>query len=379
MAPENKFVDELLGEVYSQLSKQTAGPALSRREMLLALGAITAATALPAVSFGAQGSTRNSAGTDNPRRIDVHHHFLPDNYIAHFEAHLSKITDPKFLNKLKDWSPALAIENMDQNDIETAVVSLPLPGVWTGDVPESRSLARRCNEFGGQMLRDFPGRFGLLAALPLPDVEGSLHELAHALDVLGADGISLLTSYGDKWTGDRSFDPVFEELNRRKAVVHVHPTAADCCVGLVPGVPPSVMEYLFDTARSISSLLVNGTFSRYPDIRFIFLHSGGTMPVLADRAEQFFSRHPELSEAAPKGVAHELNRLHYDIANATNPSSMAALMALVPVSQIFFGSDFPYRAIGHTLAGLHNLDLSAADLAAINRQNALRLFPRFAS
>lgn len=349
----------------------------SRRDLIMALGAVATGAALPASALMAATTALEADASSS--RIDLHHHFLPTNYIGQFRERLSRITDGSFLSRLEGWVPATAVEQMDKYGIATSIVSLPLPGVWTGDEQRSRKLARTCNEFGTRMAQDYPGRFGLFAALPLPDTDGSLRELEFALDVLKADGIGLLTSYGDKWTGDPSFDPVFEELNRRKAVVHVHPAAPNCCVGLVPGIPPSVMEYLFDTSRSISSLLFNGTFARYPDIRFIFMHAGGTMPVLAKRTEQFFTRHEELKEQVPHGVAYELNKLHYDIANATNPSSMAALLKLVPASQVLLGTDFPYRPVGPTLAGLDDIGLSIPDLRAINRDNAMRLFPRLAA
>src|ERR1019366_1430625 len=136
---------------------------------------------------------------------------------------------------------------------------------------------RKSNDYGAQLVKDYPGRFGLFAALPLPDQDGSLREIEYAFDVLKADGIALMTDYGDKWPGDPAFVPVFDELNRRKAIVFVHPTAPNCCTSLIPGTTGSWLEYLFDTARAITSFLVNGTFARFPDIRFIFCHSGGTM------------------------------------------------------------------------------------------------------
>jgi predicted TIM-barrel fold metal-dependent hydrolase len=217
----------------------------------------------------------------------------------------------------------------------------------------------------------------VFAALPLPDVEGSLKEIEFAFDTLKADGIYLQTSYDDKWPGDPAFAPVFDELNRRKAIVFVHPTEPLCCANLIPGIPSNVVEFVFDTTRAIVSFLANGTFARCPDIRFIFCHSGGTMPVLAARINGFFQARSALASRVPNGVMYELKKLHYDIANATNPSSLAALMKLVPTSQIVWGSDFPYRAVGPTAEGWDKFEASPEIKSAVNRENALKLFPRF--
>jgi 6-methylsalicylate decarboxylase len=345
----------------------------SRRHFLNLIGAFGVGAALPPSRWFAQLAPPDAAA--KTKRIDVHHHILPPIYIQHMRAEIIAISDVDPA-PLLSWTPARALEQMDRYGIATAVTSLALPGVWLGNPLASRKLTRACNEYGAQMVRDHPGRFGLLAALPLPDQDGSLAELAYALDTLKADGICLLTSYGDRWPGDPAFSLVFEELNRRKAVVYIHPTVPTCCTNLIPGVPPAATEFLFDTTRAITSLLVNGTFSRFPDIRFMFAHSGGTMPVLARRINAFFERHKDLTAQVPNGVLYELKKLHYDIANASNPSSLSALINLVPKSQILFGSDFPYVPIRVTIEGLDHFGLSTSDLRAINSGNAMELFPR---
>ncbi|HWO30344.1 MAG TPA: amidohydrolase family protein, partial [Candidatus Acidoferrum sp.] len=269
-----------------------------------------------------------------------------------------------------------AVEEMDRTGIATAVTSLSLPGVWFGGTDAARSLARACNEYAAQMMKDYPGRFGLFAAIPLPDTEGSLREIAYALDILKADGIGLVSNYDDKWPGDPAFTPVFEELNRRKAVVFVHPAAPSCCSHLMPGIAASTVEFLFDTSRAIISLLVNGTFSKFSDIRFIFCHAGGTMPMVAGRTKAFIERHKDIADRIPNGVPSELRKLYYDVANSMNPSSMAALMNLVPASQLLFGTDFPYVPCAVTANGVDHFGFSISDLQAVNRENATRLFRR---
>jgi predicted TIM-barrel fold metal-dependent hydrolase len=311
----------------------------------------------------------------NPRRIDVHHHMLPPEYASLTRERILEITsgDTTVLN----WTPQITLEQMEQYGIASSILSLPVPGAWYQGKENSRKLARVANEYGARLCRDYPGRFGMFAALPLPDVDASLVEIAHAFDTLGADGAYLQTSYDDKWPGDPEFAPVFDELNRRKAIVFVHPTEPCCCANLIPGIPSNVVEFVFDTTRSIVSLLANGTFSRYPEIRFIFCHSGGTMPVLAARIHGFFQSRGALTSHVPNGVLYELKKLHYDVANATNNSSLAALMNLVPTTQIVWGSDYPYRAVGPTATGWDNYQVSDEVKRAVNRDNALKLFPRF--
>ena len=311
----------------------------------------------------------------NPRRIDVHHHMLPPEYAKLTRDRILQITsgDPTVLS----WTPEITFAQMEQYGVASAILSLPVPGAWHEGKENSRKLARIANEYGARLSKDHPGKFGVFAALPLPDVDGSLKEIEYAFDALHADGAYLQTSYDDKWPGDPAFAAVFDELNRRKAIVFVHPTEPLCCANLIPGIPSNVIEFVFDTTRAITSFLVNGTFSRCPDIRFIFCHSGGTMPVLAARIDGFFKSRSALASQAPNGVMYELKKLHYDIANATNPSSLAALMKLVPTSQIVWGSDFPYRPVGPTATGWDNYEAGPQIKSAVNRDNALKLFPRF--
>jgi len=345
----------------------------SRREFLRSAGMMGLGTMI----VPAWLHVRNPSATGIPKenRVDVHHHILPPPYILRARDRILAISD-RDPSRLLNWTPAGAIEEMDKAGIGTAIASLGLPGVWFGGVKAARSLARECNEYAAKMVRDFPGRFGFFAAVPLPDQEGSLREAEYALEVLKADGIGLVSSYDNKWPGDVAFAPVFEELNRRKAAVFIHPAVPGCCDHLMPGIPTSTIEFLFDTARAITSLLVNGTFSRFSDIRFIFCHAGGTMPMVAARTASFVQRHKEIADRLPNGTTFELKKLFYDVANSTSASSMAALMNLVPTSQILFGTDFPYVPATVTASGVDQFGLSAADLQAINRENATRLFPR---
>jgi 6-methylsalicylate decarboxylase len=330
-----------------------------------------------AAGLGAAISGRSNrvARADTGRRlIDVHSHIVPPFYLAENRERIAGSRGGEISRAWLEWTPQQTLAAMNEHGVETAILSLSTPGVWFGNVEEARATARRVNEYGAELVRNHPGRFGLFATLPLPDTEGSLREIDYALDVLKADGIGLLTSYGDKWLGDGAYRTVLEELNRRKAVVFVHPTTPNCCRTLMPGIATVMVEVPQDTTRTIVSLLFSGTLAQLKDIRFIFCHAGGTVPIVATRLTQYGPK--DLSEKVPNGVEYELKRLYYDIAVSGYRPAIAALTGLIPTSQILFGSDFPYRALGETADTMPQIGLSEADLAAIGRDNALTLLPR---
>jgi predicted TIM-barrel fold metal-dependent hydrolase len=266
---------------------------------------------------------------------------------------------------------------MDRAGVATAITSVTTPGVWIGDDEQGRRLARESNDYAARLAGDYPGRFGIFAAVPLPQIEASLREIEYGLDVLEADGIALFTSYRDNWLGDPAFEPVMAELNRRKAVVFVHPEAPLCCRGLLPGVHEHVLEYGFDTTRAITRILFSGTALRYRDIRWIFCHGGGTTPFLAERLVRAPGLNTSLAQYVPDGVLAELQRFHYDVAQVAHPMALAALSRLVPVSQILWGTDFPFRFGTEYVKGLAEFGFSEEDLRKIDRENALRLLPRW--
>jgi predicted TIM-barrel fold metal-dependent hydrolase len=306
-----------------------------------------------------------------PRRVDFHHHFVPP-------RHLEAILAQRESGRTPPWSPELSIAEMDKNGIATAICSLVQPGVWLGSgVDAARTLARECNEYGARMVADHPGRFGLFAAIPLPDVDGSLREIEYALDALHADGINLFTSFDKKYLGDPMFAPVYGELDRRRALVYVHPTQPVCCMGLVPGVTVSTIEYATDTTRTMASLVYSGTSTRFPNIRFIFSHGGGTMPFLLGRFERLASEKndPWLKD----GAAPLLRTFHYEIAQANHPGALDALLRLAPMSNVLFGSDYPLRPAAEAVDGVSAYAFTDAQRRAIDRDNAERLVPRLRS
>ena len=331
-------------------------------------------TAFAPCCFCGSAAAQPSGQTPPRRRIDLHHHFAPPTWIAGVKGR------PMLQPANTRWTPAQSLDDMDRGGVAAAVVSITNPGLWFGDAAQSRTLARACNDYGAKLVADHPKRFGLFAALPLPDVDASLKEIAYAYDTLKADGIGLYTSYGNQWLGNPAFRPVMEELNRRKAVVTVHPTAADCCRNLdyAPGTGPGSMEYGTDTTRAIMGIAFSGDAVRFPDIRFIWSHAGGTVPFLAGRIEGAAGR---AKEALPNGFVHELKRFHYDTAGAANRGALISLLQLVSPAQVVFGTDFPPGATS-TAAAKALVDtalFSEGDLAAIYKENAVRLLPRFAA
>ncbi len=312
------------------------------------------------------------SGVNNVRdRIDTHHHLFSPAYVAE----LVKVNQAPPI--VRNWSLARTLDDMDRAGVKTSILSVTTPQVGFTDAVSARRIARESNEWAARLGQDNPGRFGSFAMLPMQDIDGALREIEYALDVLKADGIGLLTSYGDRWLGHSSFAPVMNELNRRKAILYTHPTAADCCRNLQSDVPPTVIEFGTDTTRTITDIVFSGTAARCPDLRFIFSHAGGTLPFLAERLIKMPLLDPKLAARVPKGVLHELKRFYYDTAWAAHPMALASLTRLVDVSQILLGSDYPYRTGEDNVKGLAEYGFSQADLRAIERGNALRLLPRW--
>jgi predicted TIM-barrel fold metal-dependent hydrolase len=323
-----------------------------------------------ASTFGIAGLSGSPRADEKPFRIDVHHHISPPAWLrAVQQAHLD---NPPMTN----WSPQKSLDDMDKAGIATAMTSPTTPQLGFLPPADAARIARESNEYASKLANDYPGRFGVFALLPMPHINESLQEIAYAFDVLHADGIGMMTSYGDKWLGYSEFQPVFDELNRRKAVVYTHPTEANCCVNLVRGIGPVAVEYGADTTRSIASLIFSGASQRYADIDFIFSHGGGVLTAVAERLLiQMVNTPPYAGKITHAQVEHELNRFFYDTAQVANAVTIEALAQLIPISQIVFGSDFPYRTAAETMTGLSKR-FSGEVLRAIERDNAARILPQ---
>ena len=336
------------------------GRGTSRRDLLRSLAAAGAAALI--------GSETSSAQTKY-NAIDVHQHY-----------------QAPFAGEGGRWTPEIALGIMDQNDIMTTIISGGNYGglVYGGD-EKSRTMARRMNDYAAKICSDHPKRFGFFAVIPFPDTDASLKEIEYSFDTLKADGFGLLSSIGDTWPGDKKFWPVFEELNRRKAVGFLHPYVPKCCRQLIEDGEASV-ERDFDTTRAVTNMLYQGQLAAMPDIRYIINHSGAAIPAMAGRIKDrmpgasSYGAKPQtdgITPKSPKGVFYELQKLYYEVAHAAYDAPMAALMKFAPPSQYLFGTDFPAEHPRNEQLELRKRDLPPDLLKALYRGNAERLFPRW--
>lgn len=315
-------------------------------------------------------------------RIDTHQHLIPPRYADWIRAQGIR---PGGID-LPEWSESSALKFMDGHGVQTGILSLSIPGVWFGDDAEARKWAREVNEYGADMVRRRPDRFGLFATLTLPDVEGALAEAEYALDELQADGIVLLANNDGRYLGDPGFAPLLDLLNRRKVTVFVHP--GELPAPEVPGIPTFTADFLLDTTRTATSLILSGAMDRYPDIKFILAHAGGFVPYISyrilltmlsqkNKAQQAWAildqRHqvPKLMEV--------FKRFYYDIALSASPAALPSLLEVAAPDHITYGSDYPFApppAIRFLNGQYEKYPLDAALRDAIDRGNSEALFPR---
>lgn len=313
-----------------------------------------------------------------PHRLDVHAHIVPDIYLDALErAGISTsggIPYPK-------WSPDIARGLMDRHGIAAQITSVSSPGVYFGDVSLARALARLCNDFSARLVSDDPTRFGAFAHVPLPDIDAAIEEAEYALGTLKLDGIVLMASIGETFLGDPAFDPFFEALNARKAVVFVHPTMHPSTKGLKLGLPGFMVEFLFDTTRAATNMVFNGTLEKFPDLKIILSHAGGTIPFVPWRLDMGSLIDPRIAKKVPRGFSHWLRQFYFDTALSASAAAMGPLKALVDPSRILFGSDWPYApepVTAKSVAALPSLGVfSPGEMQGVERGHALKLFPRF--
>jgi 6-methylsalicylate decarboxylase len=332
---------------------------MQRREFLAGLAAVGATSLVPDIVIGAQARPSTP-----PFRIDVHNHGNSPGFIAAIKAHNTGQMP------LMNWTPAKALEDMDRDGVATAIMSTSEPSVYFGDAAAARMLARECNEYFARVIADHPGRFGMFATLPLPDVDGALREIAYAFDTLKADGACFMSSYEGKYLGDPAFAPVMDELNRRKAVCYTHPFRGGM-INMLPEGRALGITLSTETTLTIQSILYTNTATRCPDIRFIWSHGGGTAPYITSRLGAAIG-----PDGKPNANLAALQKFYYDTAQAFNPYTLATFTKVVPMSHMLFGTDYPFAQAGAVAKGLADFGFKAADLRAIERDNALELFPR---
>lgn len=332
-----------------------------RREFIAGLAAAGVTALVPDILKGAQVRPPNAAP---PHRIDVHYHGNSPGFIAAIKARNTGQA------ALMNWTPAKALEDMDRDGVATSIMSTSEPSVYFGDAAAARALARECNEYAARLVADRPSRFGMFATLPLPDVDGTLREIEYAFDTLKADGACFMSSYEGKYLGDPKFAPVMDELNRRKAVCYTHPFRG-AMMNMLPDGRALGITLTTETTLTIQSLLYTNTATRCPDIRFIWSHGGGTAPYITSRLGAGIG-----PDGQPNANMAAMRKFYYDTAQAFNEYTLATFTKVVPNSHILFGTDYPFAQAGTVAKGLADSGFAAANLRAIERENALELFPR---
>jgi predicted TIM-barrel fold metal-dependent hydrolase len=348
----------------------------SRREIVGGLAAAGLTAGLPAV----RADDKPSAG----KRFDFHHHY----YVKGVEKYLAK--RPGSTPAL-EWTPAKSLDAMDKAGIGTAFLTMAmgLGHDFAALKDDNIAIASEANEYAAKVASDHKGRFGRFARLPLPDVDATLKEIEYALDTLKADGVAMLSCYGRQHVGDKAFRPVFEELNRRKAIMHIHPFHPPGVEELLPGTPLQKIEWPTDTTRAIWSVIDDGLriggatdqggslATRCPDVTFIWAHAGGALVGLASRLLLPEPLEP-LAKVPPKNSRlYHLRRFYYDTALTLDPITMTALKTLVGPTQIVCGTDFPFVPVQVTIDGLPKSGFTADELRGVERENAMRFLPKW--
>ena len=313
------------------------------------------------------------------RRIDVHAHFLPDFYRDALRA--AGLLQPDGIKALPSWSEEHALQTMDRLDIESAILSISSPGIHFGDDAAAASLARSVNSEASRLADTYSGRFGFFASLPLPDVKAAVAEAIFALDTLNADGVVLATNQDGIYLGDERLYPLYDVLNERRSVVFIHPTSPGCICSarLDAHYPRPMLEFMFETTRSVADMILSGVLERYPEIRIIVPHAGAALPLLSERIELLLPLLAKPEGKQPPSVRAALRHLHYDLAGAAAPHMISTLLSVCDTSRLHYGSDFPFTpsdACSGLIERLETFDgLNPDLLARIHWDNSAALLP----
>ncbi|MET0455939.1 MAG: amidohydrolase family protein [Mycobacterium sp.] len=309
----------------------------------------------------------------DPALIDVHAHFLTDRYVEAAKA--AGITNPDGMPGWPGWTVDDHLALMADNRIARAILSISSPGVHFGDDGAAADLARHVNEFAANVVADHGDRFDFFASVPLPCVEAAADEAAHAIDRLGARGVVLMSNSAGQYLGDPALDPLWEILNQRRAIVFEHPTSPPNTEAVALGRPRPMLEFMFETTRTVTDLIFAGVQDRYPDIRFVIPHSGATLSVVVDRIELFRAllSGSHGRERSTLTTREQLQRFWYDLAGTPFPAPAKALVDVVGSDQLLYGSDFcwtPAMGVAHQV---HVLEQQNVDWRATTTANAERL------
>jgi predicted TIM-barrel fold metal-dependent hydrolase len=283
------------------------------------------------------------------------------------------------------WSVEGALSLMDANDIAVTILSVPGAANYAED-KEAVEISRRINEALAEIVAKHPKRFGAIATLPGKTIDGSLSEMEYALDTLKMDGVSTLTSVEDIYLGDSRFDPWFEEMNRRKVTLFMHPTVARASLAVDLKIDISMLEFMFDTTRMLTNMVFTGAKRRFSDIRMISTHAGGTIPYLVTRLQTLeltFGPGPDRMPLTAEEVKEGFASFYYDLTAGTSRAQLGAIRELVPASQLLMGLDSPYMpewSFGPAIRDLEQWDgFTQDDLERIAHKSACLLYPTVAA
>lgn len=313
--------------------------------------------------------------------IDVHQHVIPDAY----KSELAKVgVLGSGENPWPAWSIERQLELMDQMGIDAVLLSIASPGAYFGDVEFTKRLVRTCNETMAQYVADHPGKFGSMGFVSLPDVGAACRDVEYALDTLKMDGINLQSHTANRYLGDPEENELYAELDRRKAVIFLHPQRPPVTGMPHYAFPAGYTELTFDTTRAMTNMLYTGMLAKFPNIRWIMPHMGGVTPFLLFRLKGL-DDDPKVRARIPDGVEAHLKRLYYDVAQSASPLALRALMDVADPSRILFGTDYPSarnveKVMRDTIAAVKSFD-GYDDTVRRNVMsgNARALIPRFAS
>ncbi|KAK4151595.1 hypothetical protein C8A00DRAFT_45221 [Chaetomidium leptoderma] len=319
--------------------------------------------------------------------IDVHHHILPEEYVNASGTIPHGLTPPP-------WSPELDLEFMDRNGIDTAILSLSAPGLSFLPPTQAATVARQTNATCAAVRDAYPGRFGFFATLPLLDdnsddassLPATLTELAHALDELYADGVTLLTSYGGDggaYLGDARFRPLWAELDRRQAVVFVHPASPppkpkDASADRAVVVPPPIIDFPHETTRAAVNLITSNIRRDYPHVKIILSHGGGTLPFVATRIANLMAGAGLLGDKSAEEFLREARSFYFDVALTGYEGPLGLVLEFAEEGHVLFGSDFSFAREKIIVPQLETIRaLGEGGMGAlVERGAALGLFPR---
>ncbi len=323
-------------------------------------------------------------------KIDVHHHIFPKNYVDALKSQGVKDT---LGVDFPEWTPETSLKVMDKNGIKMAILSITAPGVYFPDIEFptgfSENLAQMTNETIAETKKKFPNRFGGFATIPLLNPDAAIEELHYALDTLHLDGVCLMTNYNGKYLGNELFEPFFNELNKKKAVVYIHPTNPGEQFDPELDFPSALIEAPFDTTRTVADLMYSGTLDKYPDIRFILSHGGGTLPFLAWRVAMIEyaqkgkkppvlrSMYDFLLKGKPEKGLNLLKKMYFDTALVSGEYALKPLQLFADPEHIIYGSDFCVAKMAPTITKNLTKDgnFTGENLDNMEYKNCLRLFP----